>query len=149
EEASSDATLGDVIYEKEIDTRSLPRSGAGRLLNFSQFEDRLPDFKGVYHVLIRSDKDYWVRDSRYISLSDLGLIAKEGQGKIFVFANSIKSAAPVDQVSVSVYSANNQLIGTGTTNSQGVAEIAYSKNIPTDIGIKGFSPAMVIAKTAD
>ena len=43
---SSDAMLGDVIYEKEIDTRSLPKSGAGRLLNFSQFEDRLPDFKG-------------------------------------------------------------------------------------------------------
>ena len=42
----SDANTGDVIYEKEIDTRSLPKSGAGRLLNFSQFEDRLPDFKG-------------------------------------------------------------------------------------------------------
>ena len=32
--ASSDAMLGDVIYEKEIDTRSLAKSGAGRLLNF-------------------------------------------------------------------------------------------------------------------
>ena len=94
DEGSSDAMLGDVIYEKEIDTRSLPKSGAGRLLNFSQFEDRLPDFKGVYHVMIRSSEDYWVRDSRYISLSDLGLIAKEGQDKIYVFANSIKTASP-------------------------------------------------------
>ena len=41
----SDAMLGDVIYEKEIDTRSLPKSGAGRLLNFSQFEDRLAGFQ--------------------------------------------------------------------------------------------------------
>ena len=82
---SSDAMLGDVIYEKEIDTRSLPKSGAGRLLNFSQFEDRLPDFKGVYHVMIRSTEDYWVKDSRYISLSDLGLITKEGQDKILCF----------------------------------------------------------------
>src|SRR5436190_3676341 len=31
----SDAVLGDVIHEKEIDTRSLPKSGGGRLLNFS------------------------------------------------------------------------------------------------------------------
>ena len=30
DEGSSDAMLGDVIYEKEIDTRSLPKSGAGR-----------------------------------------------------------------------------------------------------------------------
>ena len=144
DEESGDATLGDVIYEKEIDTRSLPKSGAGRLLNIGQFEDRLPDFKGVYHVMIRSGQDYWVRDSRYISLSDLGLIAKEGQDKIYVFANSIKTALPVDGVNIAVYAANNQLIGNGATNGEGVAEIAYSKN-----AFAGFRPAMVIAKTAD
>ena len=94
--------------------------------------------------MIRSTEDYWVKDSRYISLSDLGLIAKEGQDKIYVFTNSIKTAAPVDGVNVSVYAANNQLIGTGATNGEGVAEIAYSKK---DFG--GFKPAMVIAKTAD
>jgi uncharacterized protein YfaS (alpha-2-macroglobulin family) len=143
-EDRSDAQLGDVIYEKEIDTRSLPKSGGGRVLNFSQFEDRLPEFKGIYHVMIRSDKDYWVKDSRYISLSDLGLIAKEGQDKLFVFANSIKTAGAVNGVNVSVYSANNQLLGTGATNEEGVAEISYSKK---DFG--GFKPAMVIAKTAD
>ncbi|MDP4260949.1 MAG: MG2 domain-containing protein [Bacteroidota bacterium] len=143
-EGGGDAQLGDVIYEKEIDTRSLPKSGAGRVLNFSQFDDRLPDFNGIYHIMIRSTKDYWVKDSRYISLSDLGLVAKEGQDKIFVFANSIKNAEPVDGVNVSVYAANNQLIGTGATNGEGVAEIAYSKK---EFG--GFKPAMIIAKTAD
>lgn len=141
---NSDATLGDVIYEKEIDTRSLPKSAGGRLLNFSDFEDRLPDFKGIYHVMIRSTKDYWVKDSRFISLSDLGLIAKEGQDKIFVFTNSVKTALPVDAVTVSVYAANNQLIGTGATNGEGVAEINYSKK-----EFSGFQPAMIIAKTAD
>ncbi|MGZ8558179.1 MAG: alpha-2-macroglobulin family protein [Chitinophagaceae bacterium] len=144
EENNSDAMLGDVIYEKDIDTRSLPKSGAGRLLNFSQFEDRLPDFKGVYHIVIRSAEDYWVKDSRFISLSDIGLITKEGQDKIYVFANSIKTAIPVDGVNVSVYAANNQLIGTGATNGEGVAEVAYSKK-----DFSGFKPAMVTAKTAD
>lgn len=142
--SGGDAMLGDVIYEKEIDTRSLPKSGTGRLLNFSQFEDRLPDFKGVYHVVIRSAEDYWVKDSRYISLSDLGLIAKEGQNNIYVFTNSIKSADPVKGVNVSVYSTNNQLIGTGATDNDGVATIAYSKK-----EFSGFKPAMIIAKTAD
>lgn len=142
--SGGDAMLGDVIYEKEIDTRSLPKSGAGRILNFSQFEDRLPEFKGVYHIVIRSAEDYWVKDSRYISLSDLGLIAKEGQDKIYVFTNSIKSAEPVTAVNVSVYSSNNQLIGTGATDKDGVATIAYSKK-----EISGFKPAMIIAKTAD
>jgi uncharacterized protein YfaS (alpha-2-macroglobulin family) len=143
-EYNYDVSMGDVIYEKEIDTRSLPKSGAGRMLNFSQFEDRLPDFKGIYHVMIRSTKDYWVRDSRFISLSDIGLIAKQGEDKIFVFANSIKNATKVDGVNISLYANNNQLIATGATNSDGVAEIKYVKK-----DFSGFKPAMIIAKTAD
>jgi alpha-2-macroglobulin len=136
--------MGDVIYEKEIDTRSLPGNGMSRILNFSQFEDRLPDFKGVYHIVVRSAEDYWVKDSRYISLSDIGLIAKEGQDKIYVFTNSIKTADPVDGVNIAVYGTNNQLIGTGATNKEGVAEIPYDKK-----DFSGFKPAMIIAKTAD
>ncbi|MBL0273622.1 MAG: alpha-2-macroglobulin family protein [Chitinophagaceae bacterium] len=144
EYGGGDALLGDVIFEKEIDTRSLPKSGAGRILNFAQFEDRLPDFKGVYHIVIRSAEDYWVKDSRYISLSDLGLIAKEGKDKIYVFTNSIKSAEAFNGVNISVYATNNQLIGTGATDKEGVATIAYSKK-----DFSGFKPAMIIARTAD
>ncbi|MBS1918917.1 MAG: alpha-2-macroglobulin family protein [Bacteroidetes bacterium] len=140
----SDAQLGDVIFSKEIDTRTLQKSGGGRLLNFSDFEDRLPDFKGIYHVMIRSTKDYWVRDSRFISLSDLGLIAKEGQDKVLVFTNSIKTAKAVNGVNVSLYGVNNQLIGTGSTGADGVATINYTKK-----DFNGFKPAMIIAKTAD
>jgi uncharacterized protein YfaS (alpha-2-macroglobulin family) len=139
-----DAVLGDVIYEKEIDTRSLPKSGIGRLLNLNRFEDRLPDFNGVYHVMIRSTEDYWVRDSRFISLSDIGLIAREGKDKIYVFANSIKTAEALKGVNVSVYARNNQLIGTGSTNGEGVAEITYARK-----EMSGFKPALMIAKSAD
>lgn len=144
DEGGGDAMLGDVIYEKEIETSALPKTGAGRLLNFSQFEDRLPDFKGVYHIVIRSAEDYWVKDSRFISLSDLGLITKEGQDKIYVFTNSIRTALPVNGVNISIYSSNNQLLGTAATNAEGVAEVVYAKKDFT-----GFRPAMVIAKTAD
>lgn len=140
----STISLGDVIYEKEIDTRSLPKSGAVRLLNIGQYEDRIPDFKGIYHVMIRSTEDYWVRDSRYISLSDIGLIAKEGQERICVFANSIKNAEAMKGVEVMIYSGNNQLIGSGSTNNKGVVEIEYRKK-----EFSGFRPAMIIAKTAD
>ena len=144
EDYNSEAMLGDVIFEKEIDTRSLPKSGAGRLLDLKQFEDRLPEFKGIYHVVIRSTKDYWVRDSRFISLSDIGLISKEGQDKIFVFANSLKNASEINGVNIAVYGNNNQLLGTGTTKEDGVAEIAYSRK-----DFSGFKPAMIIAKTED
>ena len=141
---AGNATLGDVIYEKEIDTRSLQKNGIARILNFAQFEDRLPDFKGIYHVVIRSTKDYWVRDSRFIAVSDIGLIAKEGMDKLYVFANSLKTAEGLDGVNISLYGNNNQLLGTAATNKDGIAEIPYAKK-----EFSGFRPAMIIAKTAD
>ena len=135
---------GDVVYTKEIDTRSLPKSGAGRILNISQFEDRLPESKGIYHVVLRSTEDYWIQDSRFISLSDIGLIAKQGEDKLLVFANSIKTAGAINGVTVNVYGTNNQLLGTGATNDEGVAEVALARK-----EFAGFKPAMIIAKTAD
>ena len=141
-----DLTFGDVIYEQEIDTRSLPKSGtsgSNRIFNFN-IADKLPEFKGIYHVMIRSAKDYWVRDTRFVSLSDIGLIAKEGREKILVFANSIKTATALPGVNILAYGANNQLLGMGATNSDGIAEIAYTRK-----ELAGFRPAMLIAKTAD
>ncbi len=137
-------TLGDIIYTKEIDTRSLPKSGGGRILNLSQFEDRLPEAKGIYHIKLRSTKDYWVSDSRFISLSDIGMIAKKGQDKIYVFTNSIKTASSIEGVSISVYGSNNQLLGTAASNKDGVAEVPISKK-----DFAGYKPAMIISKTAD
>lgn len=142
-ENDGDATLGDVIYEKELDTRSLPQYGNSRLFNFN-IADRLPDFKGIYHMSIRSLNDYWVRDSRFISLSDIGLIAKEGKEKMYVFTNSIKTASALPGVNVLVYGNNNQLLGMASTNDEGVAEIDYTRK-----DFAGFRPAVIIAKTAD
>ncbi|WP_207515498.1 alpha-2-macroglobulin family protein [Longitalea luteola] len=140
---NSDASFGDVIYEQEIDTRSLPKYGSSRLFSFN-VEDRLPDFKGIYHIKMRSATDYWISDSRFISKSDIGLIAREGNDKLFVFANSIKTAQPVNGMNVVVYGNNNQVLGTGATNADGVAEVAFSRK-----EFAGFKPAMIIAKTAN
>lgn len=143
DEENGDYTLGDVIYEQEIDTRTLPKMGGSRLYHFN-IADRVKDFNGIYHLQIQSTEDYWIRDNRFISLSNIGLIAKEGKEKMYVFANSIQTAEPLNGVNVTVYGANNQVLGLGTTNSEGVAEVAYTKK-----EFSGFKPAMVIAKTAD
>jgi uncharacterized protein YfaS (alpha-2-macroglobulin family) len=137
----SNISFGDVIYEQEIDTRSLPKSGNARLFSFN-VDDKLASFKGIYHIKVRSKENYWVSDSRFIALSDIGLIAREGQDKLFVFANSIKNATAVAGVNVVAYGNNNQVLGMTATNADGVAEIAYARK-----EFAGFKPAMIIAKT--
>lgn len=143
EYGGGDISMGDVVYEKEIETRSLPKYGNSRLFRFN-VEDRLADFKGIYHIKVRSVDDYWLSDSRFISKSDIGLIAKEGRDKIFIFANSLKTTEAISGVNMIAYGNNNQVLGMGTTNVDGVAEIAYTKK-----EFAGFRPAMIIAKTAE
>lgn len=140
--SGGDASFGDIIYEKEVDTRSLTKSNGNYLFNFA-IADKIPDLKGSYHIKIRSTEDYWISDSRFISLSDIGLIAKEGKDKLFVFANSIKTAESLKEVNIVAYGANNQVLAMGATNADGVAELSYTRK-----DFAGFRPAMVIAKTA-
>jgi alpha-2-macroglobulin len=144
---SDDITFGDVIYEQVVDTRSLPKSangGSGSRIIHLDIADKLPDLKGIYHVMVRSTKDFWVNDRSFISLSDIGLIAREGRDKILVFANSIKTATPLPGINMLAYGKNNQLLGMGTTGADGVAEITYTRK-----DMVGFRPAMIIARSAD
>ncbi|HLP21256.1 MAG TPA: MG2 domain-containing protein, partial [Chitinophagales bacterium] len=136
----SDAVMGDVIYEKEIETKTLPRYGNSRLFKFN-IEDKLKDMKGIYHIKIQSTEDYWRSEARFISLSDIGLIAKESKDKIFVFTNSITSAESLSGVNVTVYGKNNQAVGSGTTDANGVAAIDLKKR-----DFSGFKAAMITAR---
>ncbi len=139
----SEGVYGDVIYEQIIDTKTLAKRGSSRLFKFN-IEDKLKDYKGIYHIKIRSTEDYWLEDSRFISLSDIGLIAKQTEDKVWVFANSIQSASAISGVSINVVGNNNQQIGSGITNSEGVAEIDLKRK-----DFDGFKAAMIIAKNGD
>jgi uncharacterized protein YfaS (alpha-2-macroglobulin family) len=134
-----DAVYGDVIYEKEIDTKTLPRYGNSRLFKFN-IEDKLKDLKGIYHIKVRSMEHYWRSDSRFISLSDIGLIAKETNNEVVVFANSIQTAKAMNGVNVSVYGKNNQLVGSAVTDADGVARVQMKKR-----EFSGFKPTMITA----
>lgn len=141
--SSNSVTYGDIIWEKVIETKNLPRRGGSRIFTFNP-DDKLKDYKGIYHIKVRSTEDYWREDSRFISLSDIGLIVKQTDSKVYVFANSIKTAQSMGGVSISVVGNNNQQIGSGTTGSDGVAAIDLKRK-----DFAGFKAAMITAKTAD
>lgn len=137
---ASDYQLGDRIFETTIETSKLPKHGNGRLLKMD-IADKLPNFSGVYNVTIQSETQYYLRESRVISLSDIGLIAKKGKDKMMLFANSIQSATGLSGVQFQVYGANNQIVAKGVSNKDGIAEVA----IPSS-QFSGFTPFMVTAK---
>ncbi|MDW8419182.1 MAG: MG2 domain-containing protein [Chitinophagales bacterium] len=135
--------LGDVIYNQEYETKNLPRYGSNRLIRFN-FEDKLRNFKGIYHIRVQSSSQYWLSDSRYISLSDIGLIARLSSDKLYVFANSIATAEPMGSVTVNLIAKNNQQLATGKTGSDGVAILDLPKT-----QYSGFKGALITASSGN
>ncbi|MGD2036133.1 MAG: MG2 domain-containing protein, partial [Bacteroidales bacterium] len=131
--------LGDVIYEQEQETGILPKKGSNRILTLD-FEDKLADNKGIYVLEIKSTEDYWLRASKMISISDIGLIVKKGKNSITVFANSIKTAKPIAGVDIKFIGKNNQVTQTVKTNAEGMAEYSYD-----ELKAPGFETSLVAA----
>ncbi|NOQ26628.1 MAG: alpha-2-macroglobulin family protein [Bacteroidales bacterium] len=123
---NDNSNLGDVIYEKEIETKTLPRNGNHQLLNLD-FEDKLSDYNGIYLIEISSPDNYYLKDKKLISISDIGLIVKEGENTISVFANSIKTAEPLSDVEIKFIGSNNQINSTLKTNAEGIATYEFSE----------------------
>lgn len=84
----------------------------------SDYEDPCEDY---YY----SGKTY----SRNILASDIGLIAKIGAaGKVYIYSANLVTTAAMSGVGLNFYDYQNQLIGKGVTNSDGMAEIQLKKS---------------------
>ncbi len=78
----------------------------------------------AYNGRFDADYDPYDGDSAVVTLSDIGLTAKETHGGVTVWATSLRSASPLSDVRVRVYSSKSQLLGEAITDATGVASIA-------------------------
>jgi len=64
--------VGQLVYEQEMKTAGMDRSGIGHLLHLD-FADELKDKPGVYIIQVEDTEHYYISDSRIVSLSDIGM----------------------------------------------------------------------------
>ncbi len=134
EDYAATEDYGDPVFEKTYDVRQMQKQNGYHLLNLN-FQDKLPA-KGVYIVRVFSADQKWLRDSRVIAISDVGLIAKRSDDEMTVFANSIKTAEPLSGVEVKLVTRNNQALFKATTDKDGMARFT---------GIRGTTPGTALA----
>jgi len=130
--------IGDVVYTKEIETKNLKKVKGTSILNLN-FND-INQFKGIYIVKVNSTEDRWLRDSKFVSISDIGLLAKQGKNDMLIMANSILNNDALSGVEINLISHNNQTVYTTKTDGNGVAHITDLKS-----KIKNFSVKMITA----
>jgi uncharacterized protein YfaS (alpha-2-macroglobulin family) len=114
---------GDVLFTRTYTTAALKKQNGLHLLNLSlkDLEFNAP-LKGLYVVRVQDTEHLWLREEKLVALTDLGLIARQNvAGDAVVFLNSIRTAQPISGATVRFISTNNQVMGTATTNGQGVA----------------------------
>lgn len=140
-----DEKYGNEIVNKVIKTKSIPKNGNISLLNVNLDEINYSgEFKGLYIIKVESTEKRWLQDALIVSVSDIGLIVKEGINNIKVFANSILDAKPLSGVNISFISSNNQKVYSAKTSNDGVAILD-----DMDHKIPGFSIAMVTGQLGE
>ena len=136
---SFDENYGKPVMTKEIQTRSLQKSGNISLLNLDLNELNFNDsYKGLYLVKVESTDRKYIQDAQLLSLSDLGLIVKQGSLDVMVFVNSLRDATPVKGARLDFISSNNQKVYSTVTNNNGVAIFKNAKQLAA-----GFTLSMV------
>jgi uncharacterized protein YfaS (alpha-2-macroglobulin family) len=67
-----------------------------------------------------SDDD---RSSAVVTLSDIGLTAKQTRQGLVAWATSLRTASPLAGVRIRAFSSKNQLLGEGVTDAEGIARL--------------------------
>ncbi|TAE18087.1 MAG: alpha-2-macroglobulin family protein, partial [Bacteroidetes bacterium] len=115
----------DVIFEREYQTKQLPLVNGSHLLTLDN--EKLKGNKGLFYVYVNSTENQWLKDSKMISLSDIGFIVRETKEDILVFTNSLLTTQPLKNLPVQIISQSNQIIATQNTDEQGVTVFKHIK----------------------
>jgi hypothetical protein len=142
---SFDDYFGQLVFTKEIETNRLPLNGNFRLLKLDLRDLGFTStFKGVYLVKVESTEKKWLQDIQMVSLSDIGLIVKDGTDDIHVFTNSLLDAIPMPDVRIDFISRNNQVVYSASTDNQGHVVFRNKTSVLADSPV-----SMITARKGD
>ena len=135
--------LSTVLVNKTVETADLPKVRGVSALNLA-LPDANNEFRGVYLVSVDSKDEAYLQANQLVSLSDIGLVAHQTKNEVFVWANSIHTAEPLQGVDITLVSNNNQSVYTLKTDGSGFVRFdKVAEKAP------GFKIAMLTARTSD
>ncbi|MBC3784870.1 alpha-2-macroglobulin family protein [Spirosoma utsteinense] len=145
--ADEQADLSDVLVNKTVAVGDLPTVRGVSALNVA-----LPDEKqvqgqplrGIYLVSVASKEEAYLQASQLVSVSDIGLVARQTNDEILVWANSIHTTEPMQGVEVTLISSNNQSVYSLKTDGSGFVRFdKVSEKAP------GFKISLLTARSGD
>ena len=74
---------------------------------------------GLYKVSVFRGDEEWRASTRWILITDLGVVAKRSAGEIVIWVASFKDLTPIANASVSLIDDQNQILARGRTDESG------------------------------
>ena len=127
-------TVAEVLIAKETPLNSVVESSL-------ELGPALDGLQGAFAVEIVSDAEVHART--LLVLSDTGITVKWSGNDLLAWVNSIKTLAAISNATVQVWSAENQLIASGPTDSSGL--VLFPLDPASDPG----APAVIVVKNGE
>ncbi|NLY40402.1 MAG: alpha-2-macroglobulin family protein, partial [Desulfovibrionales bacterium] len=133
--------LGSEVYRQTLALSGQPNQKAEKTMSMSEcIPDKRP---GLYKVSLELPGEYRGA-TRWVLRTDIGLVAKQDETGLLVWATSLNTLKALDGVSIRLVSTKNQLLGVARTDAQGLAYVPVNR---TDD--EAGEPAMIQAMADD
>lgn len=96
---------------------------------------------GLYRVAVGRPEE-WQVEQRWVLITDIGVVAKEGEGELLVWLSSFADLEPVAGARVRLVSDQNQTLGEGVSDGSGLVRFS-------DLEPDGGRPYLVTAQRGD
>jgi alpha-2-macroglobulin len=116
-------TMGDPIARKKLTLRAPHNRKVVTTVSLEPYVSKHEP--GLYRVLLsRAGSE---NATRWILITDLGIVAKRGNDRLTVWVSSFKDLGAVADASISVISDQNQVLATGHTDERGLWSVKLAK----------------------
>jgi len=108
---------GDRIVEKPLTFTSAPNVRSTSTIPIGALVQK--SSPGLYKVSIFRENEDWRASTRWILLTDLGIVLKRSEHEVLVWVSSFRSLSPVGSAAVTLIDDQNQPLARGTTDERG------------------------------
>jgi len=129
--------LGKQIHRDEITISSVMNEEVITPIDLKEYLEA--ERIGIFQVRAYKSAQRWQSASRWVMITDLGIMAKKTEDELLVWVNSLSTLKPVRGALVTLLSRNNQKLLEGQTDSRGLVTFSSTKEVIGD-----FEPYLIL-----
>ncbi len=124
---SADNLISRIVLDKKVKIKAEKNREQVYFIDLSELIRK--GYKGVFQVRVLSEKDYFLRDTLWLALTDIAIVHKLARDRMVVWALRMDDLSPVKGAEVKLLTINNQEVYRGRTDSEGKVMIEGLKEM--------------------